>query len=65
MSGCDYCENDQDGDCDECGAQVCASCSIGIDPDVLDTEVLCNPDPATWPGRGCYKPPVAEVADVP
>jgi len=63
MTGCDYCARLSMGlgdvmTCAGCGALACALCSA-------ETEdgILCYPDPNTWPGRGCYKPPVAEVAE--
>ena len=68
MTSCDYCDHDEracafcEHDahplCDGCGA---ACCQKHINAD--GPRYLCAPDPATWPGRGCYNPPVAEVAD--
>lgn len=44
-------------DCAVCFAQACALCSTSS-----ADGLACNPDPATWPGRGCYKPPVSGPA---
>lgn len=63
MSGCAYCE--RPGSvmaCDECDALCCVVHRVSICIDGYDA-ILCNPDPATWPGRGCYKRPVNEVAN--
>lgn len=58
MTSCDYCERAALASCDGCGAMACR----GHLRRYGEAEV-CNPDPATWPGRGCHKPPVAEVAE--
>lgn len=60
MTSCDYCERDADYSCALCGASCCHLDSRESREDGFIAN-LCNPDPAMWPGRGCYKPPVAEV----
>lgn len=57
MTSCDYCEREAVGACDWCDAKTCGACAVDVRPGVT----YCSPNPATWPGRGCYKPPVAET----
>lgn len=66
MTGCDFCENEYEVVCEECHASCChedAQEMHGVEDSEGDVFWLCSPDHATWPGRGCYKPPVAEAAD--
>lgn len=62
MTSCDYCEAQEPERmiwlCMQCTATVCID-HMRRGPDAA---CLCAPDPATWPGRGCYRSPVAEVA---
>jgi hypothetical protein len=62
MSGCDYCESEARLECIECEAQCCFDHAKSV-MGRKDVITFCNPDPSTWPGRGCYKPPVAEVVE--
>lgn len=62
MSGCEYCERKTSLACDGCDAWVCRN-HFEVVRSHFGDRVLCNPDPATHPGRGCYKPPVSEVSD--
>jgi hypothetical protein len=60
MSWCDYCESDE-------GVVFCEGCPTRVCErhyEMQDGFMLCNP-PADGSdvGRGCYRPPVAEVAE--
>lgn len=62
MTECTYCESKALDTCDACGRAVCEKCGHRRARTRKQGETLCNPDPATWPGLGCYRPSVAEVA---
>jgi len=65
VTSCDYCERKEPEHiiwwCVECNARVCTNHSSTLLPKMF----LCDP-PKDGPQqqRGCYKPPVAEVACV-
>jgi hypothetical protein len=63
MSGCEYCDRTAERECDACGNMCCPRCLETLRPGLSTEEHLCNPDSATHPGRGCYKPPVSEVSN--
>lgn len=56
---CEYCTGPAVARCETCDAACCPECMVEGDDSGLD---YCSPDPATWPGRGCYKQPVKEVS---
>lgn len=67
MTSCDFCDaTDRDGlralyECDECRADCCSD-HCEHDTSATEPLLLCNPHPESG-HTGCYKPPVAEVAD--
>lgn len=67
MSGCDFCDAEGVDVCEQCGAWCCRAHRVVRATHgprwAGGSEVLCNPDPATHPGAGCYRPPITEVRD--